>query len=182
MQNKNNRELYKITMTYGLYVGLALSVVVLLFHLGGQVEIPGSISGWFNTAIVVFAMMYFGKQYQKQYYPQGIKYGKAYGFTILLSIFSSVIFTFFLYLYYAYIEPEAVTLYLKQIEITLKEALQMPNDQMEIMLGFYQQILSPGIMAFSAGFKQVISGAFIGLIASYFLKSPLNFNKTPNYN
>lgn len=177
MTTKINNEIYKITMTYGLYIGLALSTLTLLFHLGGQIEIPGSKSGIFGTVITIFAMMYFGRKYQKQYYPEGINYGKAFGFTVLLSIFSSVILTFFLYFYYSFIAPNAIALYIEQVETALKEMMSLPEEQLNTLVDFYKQAISPGIMAFSVGFKQCVSGIFFGLIVAFFLKSPFYFNK-----
>lgn len=177
MTKNTNSELYKVTMTYGLYIGLALSLLILLFHLGGQIELPGSKSRIFNTILTITAMMYFGRKYQKQYYPEGINYGKAFGFTVLLSLFSSVILTFFLYFYYSFIAPNAIGLYLEQVEVALKEIMSLPEEQLSTMVDFYKEAISPGIMAFSVGFKQSVSGIFFGLIVAFFLKTPFYLNK-----
>lgn len=174
MTDNNEKFLLKSTMTYGLYVGVAFSLIVLLYNLSGAVHYPGDKSGLINTLILSFSMLYFGRKFQKEFYPDGITYKKALGFTILLGVFASIIFSFFSYWYFKFIEPEAIQVFLSQLEVTIDETMGLPDDQRELMLQMYSNYLSPGTMAFAVGFNQAFSGVIFSLVVSYFIKSPLH--------
>lgn len=160
-------------MTYGLYVGLAFSIIMLLFNFAGKIHTPADKSGLFNTIVLSFGMLYFGRQYQRVYFQDGISYGKALGFTILLSVFASVIFAFFCYWFYNIIEPEAVNAYVKMIDVAMKESLLLADEQRKIFIEMYR---SPGMIAFATFFNQTLTGIILALVVSFFIKSPLNLN------
>ncbi len=170
-------ELYKSTMTYGLYVGIALAVVISIFHLFGVVEIPGSKSELFISIVLIFSMLFFGRKYQQTHYPNGISYGQSFRFLTLIIIFSTLIYIFFLFLYYSFIAPEAISIYLEQVEQVFNELMTTDEEQAKVLNETYRALVTPGVMAFSMGFKQIISGLFMNLIISFFIKTPLNLSR-----
>lgn len=174
MTQQNENFLVKSTMTYGLYVGVAFSFVLFIFHISGQTHIPGDKTGLINTLIISFSMLYFGRKYQQEYYPEGILYKQALGFTILLSVFASIIYSFVSYWYFKFVEPAAIQVFLKQMETMLTETTQMPKEQNEVILQMYSEFLTPGSLAFAVGFNQAFSGLIFSFVVSYFIKSPLN--------
>ena len=85
---RTDNRLLKYTMTYGAYLGIAYSVVIFLLHLGGIVHYPGDKAGIFNTGIMTFVMLYFGRRYRDTVHQGEFIYRQAFGFTVLLSLFS----------------------------------------------------------------------------------------------
>lgn len=176
VQQKENF-LVKETMRYGLYVGIALSLVMFIFHLTGQVHVPGDKSGLINTLILSFSMLFLGRKYQQEHFADGILYKQALGFTLLLSVFASIIYAFLSYWYFKFVEPGAIQAFLQQIEIMLSETPQFPEEQREVLLQMYRNFLTPGSMAFAVGFNQAFSGLIFSFVVSIFIKSPLSFRK-----
>ncbi len=171
----NKAELYKLTMTYGLYLGLAISLIALIFHSFGYVELPNSNSGIVSTTVIIFSMLYFGRKYQQTYFASSqITYGQAFKFIALLIVFSSIIYTFFLYIYYNTLAPNAIDLYLEQIQQAFLELTEYDEEKTKSLMELYENSMSAGVLAFSMGFQHIISGLFIDLIISFFIKSPLN--------
>lgn len=175
MNEKTENVLLKSTMTYGLYIGVAFSILMLLFNFAGKIHTPADKSGLFNTLILSFGMLYFGRQYQRSYFESGISYAKALGFAILLSVFSSIIFAFFCYWFYNIIEPEAVNAYVNMIDIAMKESLLLADEQRKIFVEMYR---SPGMIAFATFFNQSLTGIILALVVSFFIKSPLNLSNS----
>jgi len=173
MKERNENVLLKSTMTYGLYMGVAFSIILLLFNFAGKIHTPADKSGLFNTLILSFGMLYFGRQYQRTYFESGITYGKALGFAILLTVFASVIFAFFCYWFYNILEPDAVNAYINMIDVAIKESLFLPDEQRKLFVEMYR---SPGMIAFATFFNQTLSGIILALVVSFFIKSPLNLN------
>jgi len=173
MTSKFENHLLKSTMTYGLYLGVVFSLVVLLFHFLGMRHTPGDKSGLINALIMSFAMFYFGRKYRDQYFQGDMLYKQALGFAVLLSVFSAIIFAFFAYWYYEIISPEAINTFIEQIKVAMSETPRLSESQQNAIIELYEQALSPAIMAFAVGFNQVLSGVLIGLVVAVFIKSPL---------
>ncbi len=171
MQNENH--LLKFTMTYGLYLGIAFSAVVMLLHLSGQTHSPGGNAGFFNTLILVFTIIYLGRKYKTTFTNNQLTYGQALGFSVLLSVFSAFIFSFFAYFYYARIEPEGINFFIQQIEASFNVSQQFSQTQRDAILELYKTGLTPGTMAFLVGFYQTLVGIAISLLTAIFIKTPL---------
>ncbi len=171
MTERKENTLLKATMTYGLYMGISFSLVVLFFSFAGHPHTPGDKSGLVNTIITAFAMLYFGKQYRNQNPEIEMLYSQALGFTVLLSVFSAIIFGFFSYWYYMVIEPNALYEYIKQAELAFEQFPALAIGSSEAL-----KMITPGVMAFAVGFNQTFLGIFIGLIVSIFIKKPTNSN------
>lgn len=176
MTSKSENHLLISTMTSGLYLGIAFSIVVLLFHLFGVVHTPGDKTGLINALIMSFAMLYFGRKYRIQFVKGEMVYRQALGFAVLLSVFSAIIFAFFAYWYYEIISPEAINSFIEQIKISMSETPRLSEAQQNAILELYKQSLSPAIMAFAVGFNQILSGVLIGLVVAVFIKSPLKLS------
>ncbi len=168
MTERKENILLKATMTYGLYMGVAFSLVVLFVNFTGFTHKPGDFSSLVNSIIMVLAMLYFGKQYKEHYSNNNLPYKQAFRFTVLLSVFSAIIFAFFSYLYYAIIEPDALFEYIKQTEEVFKQfpGFAMGNENVLNMI-------TPGFMAFTVGFNQILFGVFAGLVVAIFIRTPV---------
>ena len=63
MNEKKENVLLKSTMTYGLYIGVAFSLVLILFSFAGKLHTLADRSSLFNTILLSFGMLYFGRLY-----------------------------------------------------------------------------------------------------------------------
>ena len=169
----NDNILVKNTMTYGLYLGVAFSVVVIVLKLSGSIHHPGDTGGMINTMLLTMGMLIFGKKYRDNIREGEFLYKNALGFTVLLVLFSSIIYTFFSYWYYTVIEPTAINYYIEQMREVYSQNANFTEDQVNSLVELYKTTLSPGVMAFIVFFSQAFIGVLLGLVISAFIKSPV---------
>ncbi len=169
---------YKYTMTYGLYVGLAFSLVVFVMHLAGYSHFPGDSIGVFNAFLMAMAFLFYGRKFRDQYFIEGFLYRHALVFAVLLSVFAAFIYSFFTYFYYAYLEPEGITYFIEQMRMAYSEKNKLPQEQVDVLVELYKNSLNPGSMAAIVFFYQVFSGVLIGLVMAVFIKTPARYDKS----
>ncbi len=169
--------LVKYTMTYGLYLGVAFSVVILILKLSGSIHYPGDTGGMINTMLLTMGMLILGKKYRDNIHDGEFLYKNALGFTVLLTLFSAIIYTFFSYWYYSIMEPTAVNYYIEQMKLVYTQNGNFSEDQINTLVEMYKTILSPGMMAFIVFFSQALVGILLGLIISIFIKSPVKLEQ-----
>ncbi|MCK9207466.1 MAG: DUF4199 domain-containing protein [Salinivirgaceae bacterium] len=172
-----NNLLYKHTMTYGLYVGLAFSFIVFVMHLAGYPHVPGDSVGVFNALLMAMAFLYFGRKFRDQHFPEVFLYRHALGFAVLLSVFAAFIYSFFSYFYYAYLEPEGINYFIEQMRLAYSEKNKLPKEQVDALVELYKNSLNPGSMAAIVFFYQVFSGVLLGLVMAVFVKTPARYDK-----
>jgi len=171
----NENHLLKYTMTYGAYLGIAYSLVVFVLHLAGIIHYPGDKAGMFNTAILTFVMLYFGRRYRDTVHQGEFVYRQAFGFTVLISVFSAFIYAFFSYWYYGVIEPKGIEFVIDRFSESLGTQSALSEQDLNSLIDIYRKTLTPGSMAFMVGFYQAVMGILIGLIVAVFIKSPINY-------
>jgi hypothetical protein len=171
MENEH-QSLNYFSMMHGLYLGFALILNTLVFYLLG---IPFSeITGLLTYAIIIsgngFAMWTFAKLNTEE----GLPYSRALGLGTLVSLFGAVIFSFFTFILYKYIEPGLIDKMLTNVEEKLIQQ-GMKDDSIEKMLGASRSMMSPGILAVSQLFSIALMGFLFSLIlAIFFKKEPTN--------
>lgn len=173
----NNNYLVKYTMTYGLYLGMAFSLVVFIIHLAGRIHVPGDGIGIVNAMILSFSMLFFGKKYRDSLPAGNFLYRNALGFTFLLGIFSAFIYAFFSYWYYAAIEPNGMSYFIEQMRLMYSQQKNLTEDQVNALVSMYQSVISPGFMAFLVFFSQSFISLLMGLLLAVFIRTPQQFDK-----
>lgn len=163
----------KYTMTYGLYLGLAFSAVIIILKFAGNIHHPGDTAGMINTIILSFGMIVFGKKYRDTINEGEFPYKSAFKLLILLSLFSAVIYGFFSYWYYAVLEPNGISSYVEQMRLVYSQNPSLSEEQVNGLVALYTSTLTPGMMAFIVFFAQSVMGVFVSLIMANFVKSPL---------
>ncbi len=169
--------LVKYTMTIGLYLGLAFSLVIIIYKAFNRVHFPGDPAGMINALILSFGMLYFGQKYRDTIHEGIFLYKNAFGFTVLLTLFSAIIYTFFSYWYYSKFEPGAISNYIEQMRVAYTSNSKLTEQQVNAMVDIYKSTLTPGIMAFVVFFSQSLIGVLLGLVMSVFIKSPVQLNQ-----
>ena len=167
---QEHQSLNYFSMMHGLYLGMGLVLNQLIFYVLGN---PFSNAmGILVYAILLvgigFAMWTFGKLNTEE----GLPYSRALGMGTLVSLFGGLIFGFFTFILYRFIEPGLFDKFLVSLEEKLLEQ-GYKDDMVEAMLSTYKKITSPVLLAF----RQVFSMTFIGFIFSLVLA--IFFKKEP---
>ncbi len=173
----SNNNLVKYTMTIGLYLGLACSASVIIFHAIGRIHIPGDTIAMVNTAIMAFLMLFYGRKYRDTMHEGVFIYRQAYKFTLLLVLFSGFIYAFFAYVYYAVIQPQGISYYIDQVKLIYSQQPGLTPEQIDTLIAIYKNTITPGMMAFVVFLSHVFMGALVGLLAAVFIKTPVRFTQ-----
>ena len=164
----------KYTMTIGLYLGVFFSVIVIIMKLRGLVHYPGDSSGMINTVALSMAMVLFGKKYRDTIYEgDELSYKSAFKVLAMIVVFSSVIYSFFSYWYYAVIEPTGISSYVEQMRIIYSQNPSFTEAQIDSLMSLFKSSITPGVMAFVVFFTQTVMGIFVALISAFFVKTPV---------
>src|SRR5690554_5707682 len=93
---------WKSSLTYGLYLGLAMIITSVAFYATGN-TFAKSVS-WVSYALMIAGIIIAQLQYRKQLGGY-MTYVQALGVGVLTILFASVVSSFFTYLLFAVIDP-----------------------------------------------------------------------------
>lgn len=166
----------------GAIIGAGYILVFLLTHvINGSLHTASDISGNINTILLIAGIIIFTKKFRTDYNKTYFSYGEAFKVGFFVALFSAIIGSFYLYIYYSFISPESIEQYLI-LQQNAFLSTGMPEGQVSQMTEMMKGMLSPGIMAFSSLFGNTLLGLIISLITAAFLKKgtqdPDAFNKS----
>jgi formate/nitrite transporter FocA (FNT family) len=151
--------LWKSSLTYGLFLGIALVLVSVIFYATGNTFARSAqfISYGVMIAGIVIAQLQFRKS-------QGdvMTYAQALGVGVLTMLFASVITGFFTYLLYAIIDPSLQDQLKLSVEEQIVKQGRVSEDQLAAAVEMASKFQTPPMM-FIMG---IFGGTFIGLIIS----------------
>ena len=102
------------SMMYGLYLGLALILNQLTFYIAGN---PFSdFAGYLIYIIIIGGLGYAMWTFAKLNTEEGLPYSRALGLGTLISVFGGILFAFFTYILYKFIEPGMIEKLLSVME------------------------------------------------------------------
>ncbi len=164
MDNKNI--FWKHALNYGAILGLSLLIFSTILYLTGFMF--SHKLGWITYIIEIFITIAAIKKLRIEQdnilsYGQGVKEG------IMVNVFAGIIMAMFTYTLYGVIDPDLTN----QLKVMQEQALMtqgFTDDQIEVQMQLFETMNTPGVLAFSAFFGQIILGAIISLIAAIFLK------------
>ncbi len=158
----------KSAMTYGLILALALIVFHLVQYLMDVYKPPTWVN-ILNYAIIVGGIVYGTIRFRNDELNGYISYGRALGSGVLISLFASVVYGFYLYLLTAVIDPSYMEGLYQVIEETYLE-MGMADDQVETMVAAVKKFQTPIMMFVSSIFSFTLMGTLFSLITSIFIK------------
>jgi hypothetical protein len=159
-------------MMYGLYLGLALILNLLIFYISGN---PFSeVSGFLTYVIIIGCVGYAMRTFARLNTEEGMPYSRALGLGTLISVFGGIIFAFFAFILYKFIEPGMIEKMLSVMEEKML-AQGYKDETVEKLLGAQKAFMTPGIMSFAQVFTITLMGFVFSLIlAIFFKKEPEN--------
>lgn len=169
---QEHQSVNRFSMMYGLYLGLALILNQLIFYISGN---PFSdYAGYLTYVIIIGCLGYAMRTFAKLNTEEGMPYSRALGLGTLISVFGGILFAFFTYILYKFIEPGMIE---KMISVMEEKLLAQgyKDEFVEKMLGAQKTYMTPGIMSFAQVFSVTFMGFIFSLVlAIFFKKEPQN--------
>ena len=168
MEQENNPNLMKSTMTSGAILGTALVIFSLILYMAGLIFSKGL--SYFSWLILIGGIVWGIKSYKDQ--QQGfISYGRALGVGMLTVLFASIIAALFNYILYAYIDPSLVEKSIEMARNQMVEKGTLSDEQIELGLSMTKKLMQPGFMALMTVFGSGFMGLIFSLIIAAFMKN-----------
>jgi hypothetical protein len=167
MDNENNN-LSKHAMTYGAIIGLGIVVYIILLYVTDLL-----FNSWLG--IVQFVILFIGlllsaRSYRDKSKGGFLTYGQALGFSVMVTIFLSVIVGFFNFILYRYIDPSLADKSIALLEEKFQNSRFITPESLEKSRHMMTSIWSVplNILSFS------LWGSFFSLITSAFVAKNRN--------
>ncbi len=151
--------LMKSTLTSGIYIGVVLILVSVIFYVAGLMfETWAQYVSW---PILIAGAVYAQLSYRKSLGGE-MTYGQALGAGVLALVFASVLSAIYTILLYTVIDPGLTEQTRIVMEQRMVEQGRMPAEQIDQAVDMMMKFQKPPIMAGMA----ILIGAFTGLIIS----------------
>jgi len=182
MENKQS-EMLKLAMNNGLIIGAVSIAISVIIWVTGLIENLGLFSsafiGMLQLVIVVYLLLFFSKRYRDTLLSGKITFGQAFTFGVLLVLLSSVITSFYSYVFNRFIDPD----YAQRIMTMLQDKTYawmsgkgVPEDQIEEAMKKFEEkgIPTPIETLVSSLQFGLIGGTIMSLISSAIIKKNTN--------
>jgi uncharacterized membrane protein YcjF (UPF0283 family) len=151
--------LWKSSLTYGLYLGIAMILVSVVYYATGNTFAKST--QWISYIVIIAGVILAQFSYRKSL-GDVMTYGQALGVGVLTMVFAAVISGFYTYLLYGIIDPSLQDQLRLSIEEQIVKQGKVPEEQIDMAVEMATKFQKPAIMFVMA----IFSGAFVGLIIS----------------
>lgn len=158
---------WKNSLKHGLIVGLVIIIYsVLLYVL--ELNLIQAL-GYVVYVIFIAGFILGTKAFRDTNLNGNISYGKAFGYSIVILLVASIIYSIYSYLLIAVIDPDLVD---KMIAVGEEKMLEkgMTDDQIEMAQSMQKKFMSPSIMSIFTFVGTMFFGTIIALITSAIVK------------
>ena len=164
---QNSTSIWKSSVTSGLYLGIALILVSVIFYVTGNMFVK--LESVFGYAIMIAGVVMAQISYRKSL-GGTMTYGQALGMGVLTVLFASILTGIYTYLLYTVIDPSLQ----EQLRIFTEEQIvkqgRVPEEQMEAALEMQAKFQKPVMMLIMSIVGGTLIGFIISLITSIFTK------------
>ncbi len=164
---QNSTSIWKSSVTSGLYLGIALILVSVVFYVTGNMFVKWS--QYLGYAIMIAGVVMAQISYRKSL-GGTMTYGQALGMGVLTVLFASILTGIYTYLLYTVIDPSLP----EQMRIFTEEQLikqgRVPEDQMQAALDMQAKFQKPVFLLIMSIIGGTLIGLIISLITSIFTK------------
>ena len=166
MENKQ-RTINENALYYGLLTGLALIIYSLILYIFDAST--NKTLGYFSMLILALAMFLSAKSYRDQSNDGFISYSRALGASVLTALYASVLLGLYTFIFYKYIDPEAIKPLLEAAETEMyKQGLE--DRELDQAMEMTKKFMTPGWMLGMTTLTNMFWGTLIALITSIFVK------------
>jgi len=155
-------------MNAGAFLGLVLSLYTFVLYKKG-ILVSSSGLGIVNYILILAGLFYAVRYYRDKFQEGYISYSEAVKFSVVVSLFASILLGFFTYILYKYIDVSLMGQMFEFQEKTLLDA-GTSEEEVEKMMELVKIATTPGLLFFTTILGTTIVGTIISLINSIFLK------------
>ena len=177
MEQTNNPNLIKSTMTSGAILAAALLIYTLILYMTNLTF--STPLGYVAYLILIGGIIWGIKSFRDQEQNGFINYGRALGVGMLTVAFASIIMAIFIYLLYSIIDPGLIQ---KGIELARTKLVEknLNEDQIEMAINMSKKFMTPAFLAIGT----ILGYGFLGLIFSLIIAAVMKnegntFPQTP---
>lgn len=165
MENKKHSLTYS-SMTYGLYLGLALVVYYLVLYVANQFFNPGL--GYVVYLIIAGGLFFSMKHFRDKLNAGVLTYGNGVKLGVLVAVFSGFISGVFTYVLFI-IDP---TLIDQMIQVQQQALIEsgVPDSQIELVEEMMRKRSNLAVIVISSLFSMALVGLLISLIVAAIVK------------
>lgn len=175
---KTKVSVFGTALTYGLYAGLALILLSLLYYVF-NVHMVVWLS-YLNYVILIAAIIIATITYRNKLNGGFVSYGQGVAIGAILSVTVGVIMAVYLWLYFTYINVEGIQEIYEMTEQTLVEK-GYSDDIIDQQMAMSSKFMKMPLLNILSLFGMAFWGTIIALLTSIFLKkSDDSFNATFN--
>lgn len=158
--------------TYGAITGMSfiiLSLVLYVFNLENQ-----TVAQWLNYAIIIAGIWLGNKNFRDKMNFGNLTYGKSLGSGVLISLFSSIIFAFYTFVFFKIIDPGSIEKIYEVAEQSMMKQGTMSEKDIEMAMEVTKKMMTPFSMSIFVILGFVFWGFLFSLIISIFVKKKGN--------
>lgn len=162
---------WKNNMNFGAIGGFGIIIFSLLLYF---LNLQENTFISFFVFVILIAVIFIGTKYLRDKIMNGsMSYGRALGSGTAISLFASVIVAFYMFLFFKFIDPEAIDRIISLQEDVLYQQ-GLPEEQINTAMEMAGKFTTPFSMAIGSVFSYVFYGFIFSLITSAFLKRKSN--------
>ncbi len=160
---------WKHAMTYGLYIGIALIVLSLVYYLLDVYAEKWT--GYISYVVLLLGIIFSQIKYRDDRLGGYITFGQSFSTGFLTGLFAAVLTAIFSYFFISYLGEDFIDTLLQKSEEAMIEARpNMSDDQIEQSMNMARKFMSPGIMTIFSFLGSTVVSLILALIAAIFTK------------
>lgn len=168
MEN-NNYPVWKHSLLYGLYIGIALIILSLLFYITDLYT--QSWVGYVNYAVILVGVVFASIAYRDKYMDGVITYGKSVSAGFMSGLFAGVLVAIYTIVFMTVMGEEYIqTLMEIAEEKMLSSQPNMSDEEIEMAMNMTKKMMTPGWVSVMVFLGNGFFALVFSLIASIFIK------------
>lgn len=168
----------KFAMNYGAVLGLALSLLGIIFWSMNINEQTSKVPSILNNALIIMFLAFAIVKYRDEEMNGILTYKQCLKLGTTISFFSSAVMSIYTYIYITYLNPEIIT---NSLELTQQTLLQsdpeISDEMLEVQLQYAAKFMQPHWMMIMTLLGGTIMGFFWSIVILWFWGIWLLFEK-----
>jgi hypothetical protein len=168
---ESNVSIWKANLNIGLILGFIAGIYILVVYFLDLIF--NAYQGYIFYIIQSIFLFVLIKAYRENIKHGVISYGQAVASGVIISLYASIIYAAFIYILYAFIDPDLVNKQLAFVEETFIKA-GVPQNFIDSGLEMQKKLLQPAIYAPTRLVSNFFGGTILTLIIAIFIKRENN--------
>ncbi|MFA5263251.1 MAG: DUF4199 domain-containing protein [Opitutaceae bacterium] len=159
-------------ITYGAISAIAVALLNLaLFFTGYQTEklATGQYLQWIGFVIIIVVLVLGMRDVRESKPDKTLSYGQGVLAALMISVFYGLFTAVYTYIHFSFVNPN-YTQYMLDIARSQMEAKNMPEAQIDAIIGMQAKMMTPVVMSIMTVIFAPIMGTIFGLIIAIFVK------------